>query len=239
MERFVDIHTHILPGLDDGARDETEAMAMLRMAWEDGTGALVLTPHHRGHYRRNTPQKIRPIFDSLCARAARELPELELYLGNEVGVEVELVEKLEQGQVLSINGGDYVLLEFRDSATARQVLDGVLELLSCGYTPVIAHAERYDAFRSSRDLADEVTRLGALIQVNAGSLFGEDGLAVRRCCKRLLRRGNVHFVASDAHDPQKRTPVLSKCYQRICRKYGEDYAQQLFWRNARDILKEK
>lgn len=236
MERFVDIHTHILYGLDDGARDEEQAIALLRMAWEDGTGAVVLTPHYRGHYRRNTGEKVRAQFDSLRQRAAKELPELELYLGNEVSLEVELEKKLEQGQVLSLNGGDYVLLEFRESASPRQVLEGTLKLLNCGYTPIVAHAERYEAFQGHRTLADEVIGLGGMIQINAGSLFGENGLAPWLCCKRLLRKKKVHFVASDAHDTQKRTPMLGKCYRLISRKYGTDYARRLFWRNAREIL---
>ncbi len=239
MGRFVDIHTHILPGLDDGARDLEQAMALLRMAWEDGTGAVILTPHHRGNFRKNTPQLLREVFGNLQARAAKELPELELYLGSEAGMELELGEKLRQGRVLSLNGGDYVLLEFRSTATARQVVESVLELLNYSYTPIIAHAERYEAFRQNRRLAEEVVRLGALIQINAGSLFGENGLSTKLCCKRLLRQRKVHFVASDAHDSENRTPILSKCYQRICRRYGADYGERLFWRNAREMLQEK
>ena len=239
MERFVDIHTHILPGLDDGAQNMEQAMELLRMAWEDGTGTVVLTPHYRGHYRKNTPQQLQEAFEHLRERAAKELPELMLYLGNEAGMELELGEKLEQGRVLSLNGGHYVLLEFHNSVTQRRVVEGVLELLSCGFTPIIAHAERYDAFCQDRQLAAEVIRLGALIQINAGSFFGESGWTSKHCCKRLLRRGEVHFVASDAHDIKHRTPILSECYRKICRKYGADYGAELFWHNAGEILREK
>jgi len=239
MERFVDIHTHILPGLDDGARDLEQAMALLRMAWEDGTGTVVLTPHHRGRYRKNTPQQLQEAFASLRERAAAELPEMVLYLGSEAGMELELGEKLEQGSVLSLNGGAYVLLEFHHNVTHRRVIEGVLELLNCGYTPIIAHAERYDAFCQNRHLAGEVIRLGAMIQMNAGSLFGESGLMTKLCCKRMLRRGQVHFVASDAHDTEARTPVLSECYRKICRRYGEEYAALLFWQNAEAMLQDK
>ena len=80
MERFVDIHTHILPGVDDGSPDLERSINLLRMAWEDGTGAVILTPHYRGRYRRNTPQQLREIYQTLQAHASIELPEMELFL---------------------------------------------------------------------------------------------------------------------------------------------------------------
>ncbi len=239
MERFVDIHTHMLPGVDDGAPDLEHAMELLRMAWEDGTGAVILTPHYRGRYRKNTPEQLRQAFDGLQQSVKKELPEMELFLGSEAGIERELTEKLLNRQVLSLNGGNYVLLEFHSDCTSKHVVEGILELLNCGYIPVIAHAERYDAFCNNKHLADEVIRLGALIQINAGSITGSAGFATKCCCARLLKKRNVHFIASDAHDTHERTPLLSQCYRRICKKYGEEYGAALFWENARAMLAEE
>lgn len=238
MERFVDIHTHILPGVDDGAADLEQALALLRMAWEDGTGAVILTPHHRGKYRRNIPQQLGQAFQELKQAVSAELPEMELYLGNEAGIEIELTEKLACGRVLTLNASAYVLLEFPFNCTRRQVVDGVLELVNCDYIPIIAHAERYDAFCQNPRLAEEVSGLGAYIQINADSVMGGAGFWAKRCCARMLKRGNVHFIASDTHDTKYRRPTLSKCYRLICKKYGEDYAAVLFWENARMLLKE-
>lgn len=237
-ERFVDIHTHILPKVDDGAKDLEQAVELLHMAWNSGTGAVVLTPHYRGHYRRNTPQQLQDAFQQLKQRMAKELPELELYLGNEAGIELDLVEKLLEGRVLSINGGNYVLLEFYTAGSAQQVVDGVLDILNCGFTPVIAHAERYDAFCKNKKLASEIIDLGALIQINGDSIFGGAGFGPKRCAKRLLRKHQVHFVASDAHDALRRHPKLDKCYGKISKKYGKEYAAQVFWQNARELLEE-
>lgn len=236
-ERFVDIHSHILPAVDDGAKDMEQSMELLRMAWEGGTGAVILTPHYRGRYRRNTPEQLRRVFEELRGLAARELPEMELYLGNEAGIELELVEKLAEGRVLSLNGGDYVLLEFHTASTAAQILAGVLDVLNCGFIPVIAHAERYDAFCQHRKLAAEAISFGALIQVNADSVMGGAGFAPKRCARRLLRKHQVHFVASDAHDATRRHPLLAPCYRRISQKYGKEYAAQIFWENGRALLK--
>ncbi|MBQ3215843.1 MAG: capsular biosynthesis protein [Oscillospiraceae bacterium] len=239
MERFVDIHTHILPGMDDGAQNPDQALELLKMAWDSGIGAVILTPHYRGHYRRNTPQQLRQAYESLCAQAKKELPELELYLGNEVGIEIELAEKLTDGRTLSLNGGSYVLLEFHSDCTAKQVVNGVLDILNCGFTPIIAHAERCDAFLNDRHLAGDVIDFGALIQLNAAGVMGRTGCRAKRCCHRLLKKNQVHFIASDAHDMKTRPPRLDECYRLVCKKYGEDYADALFRRNARTVLTSK
>lgn len=235
---FIDIHTHILPGVDDGAKDMNQAVELLQLAWDNGTAAVILTPHYRGRYRKNTPQQLREVFDTLKQRAAETLPDMKLYLGNEAGIELELAERLSEGRVLSLNDGSYVLLEFHTASSASQILDGVLDVLNCGFTPVIAHAERYDAFCQNRKLATEVIGFGGLIQVNADSIMGGAGYASKRCARRLLRKHQAHFVASDAHDATIRHPLLTPCYQLVSRKYGKEYADRVFKENARELLEE-
>lgn len=237
-EGFIDIHTHILPGLDDGAKDMEQAMELLQLAWDNGTVGVILTPHFRGRYRRNTPEQLRQTFEELRQRAAVQLPEMELYLGNEAGIEIELAEKLIEGRVLSLNGGNYVLLEFHTASSATQILKGVLDVLNCGFTPIIAHAERYDAFCQNKRMAEGLIQFGALIQVNADSILGGAGYASKRCARRLLRKKKVHFVASDAHDATRRHPMLMSCYRKVSKKYGKEYAARVFWENARAILEE-
>lgn len=236
---FVDIHTHILPGVDDGAKNLDQAMELLQLAWDNGTAAVILTPHYRGRYRRNTPEQLRQVFAELQQRAAQQLPEMQLYLGNEAGIEQELAERLLEGRVLSLNGGDYVLLEFHTASSAPQIVEGVLEILNCGFTPVIAHAERYDSFCQNKKLAQEVIDFGALIQVNADSILGGAGSAPKRCALRLLRKAQVHFVASDAHDATRRHPMLTPCYRKVSRKYGKAYAAKVFRENALMLLSEE
>lgn len=233
---FVDIHTHILPGVDDGAPDLAQAVALLKKAWEKGTGGVVLTPHFRGRYRDNVAQKLQPVFEQLKQEAALQCPDMKLYLGSEVGYELDVSEKIADGTVLSLNGTRYVLLEFRDKAFRSRILEGTLEVLNYGYIPILAHVERYEAIRNKPDLAAELIHLGALIQINADSVMGRLGLRVKRCCRHLLRNHCVHFVATDAHDDRHRTPNLKACYGRILRKYGEDRAKALFYQNARVML---
>lgn len=236
MSRSIDIHTHILPGLDDGAREMAQAMELLHLAWEDGTDTVVLTPHYRGRFRKNTPAQLVEAYEALCRKVRQELPDMKLYLGNEAGWERELPDKLDAGRVLPLGQTDCVLLEFDYGDPRPRILDGVLELSNRGYIPVIAHVERYDAFRKHKTLADEVLELGALLQLNADSVLGCQGLGVKSYCHWLLKRQLVHFIASDGHDSEFRPPLLGECFRRVEKKYGSDYAEALFRDNANAML---
>jgi protein-tyrosine phosphatase len=236
VEGFVDIHTHILPGVDDGAQNLAQSVELLKMAFQQGTGAVILTPHYRGRYRGNTEQKLSVQYHELCKAAKKECPELELYLGCEVGYELDVSEKLADGSVLTLNGTRYVLLEFPEKSFRSRIMDGVLEVLNFGYTPIIAHMERYEAFHRSPELTREVMELGALIQLNADSILGKYGFGLKRYCRRLLKAHQVHFIATDAHDTKSRKPDLKTCYRKICKKFGKDRAEMLFYRNARVML---
>lgn len=236
MEGFVDIHTHILPGVDDGASDLAQSLELLKQACAQGTGAVVLTPHYRGRFRDNTTQKLTKLFDELCQAAKTQCPGLELYLGCEVGYELDVSERLADGTVLPLNGTRYVLLEFREGSFRSRIMSGVLEVLNFGYIPIIAHAERYDAFRQYPSLARELVNLGALLQLNADSILGKYGFGIKWYCHKLLKSQLVHFVATDAHDPTQRKPDLKTCYDRLRKKYGQEYADVLFFKNARVML---
>lgn len=234
--RFVDIHTHILPGVDDGAQDLTQAVSLLQRAWEQGTGAVVLTPHYRGRYRDNVRGKLEPVFRELTLAAQKACPGMELYLGCEVGYELDVSEKLAQGSVLTLNDTRYVLLEFRDSAFRSRILEGTLEVLNFGYVPIIAHVERCEAFHEHRDLARELVDLGALLQINADSVIGRRGFGMKRFCHKLMKNHCVHFIGSDAHNADTRSPDLKECCEKIKRKYGPAYAELLLCGNARTVL---
>lgn len=234
---FVDIHTHILPGVDDGAADTEQAKAMVRMAYQDGTRCLFLTPHYRGRYRKYyDPEKLRNAFCDLRQALAPEFPELRLILGSEVTYEADAPELLSEGKILSLCGTEYVLLELFSKMPPSQVLNAVSETIRYGFVPILAHVDRYEVFRKEKGLIDEVLGMGALIQLNADSVLGSNGFWVKRFCHKLIRAGKVHFIASDAHDLLHRTPSLQKCYRQISKKYGKSLADDLFCRNTIKIL---
>lgn len=238
-EGFADIHTHILPGVDDGAQDMPQALALLRMAYEDGTRSVFLTPHYRGQYKQNSPAWLREVFSMFCQMAQQELPDIKLYLGNEVYFEQEAPARLAAGQILPMNNSRYCLLEFHAGALRSQIITGVSEMLCGGFTPIIAHAERYSIFVQDRTLVDEVLDMGALIQLNADSVMNGHGRAVSMFCQRLLKERKAHFIATDAHDASKRPPLLQECFRKVCKKYGQEYAAGLFYENARAVAENK
>lgn len=233
---FADIHTHLLFGVDDGAVDLQQSLELLAMARENGTTVVVMTPHHRGRFRSNTPQHLRQRFQELVDRVKTEIPDMKLYLGNEAAHERELGDKVAEGRVLSLNDSHYVLMEFDFNSSRVQVVEETMALIGSGYTPIIAHAERYDIFRKNKKLPEELIYVGALIQINADSILGKCGFATKRVCHRLLKNGMVHFVASDGHDTKERPPVLKECFDYVSKRYGEDYAWSIFRDNALDLL---
>jgi protein-tyrosine phosphatase len=236
LNGFIDIHTHILPGVDDGARTLEESLALLDVARQSGTRALVLTPHYRGKYKTCTPGLLREQFSLLQEAAGQKFPELQLYLGQEIFFETDIPDALSAGRILLLNGSHYVLLEFSPGSLRSQIIRGVSETVLSGCTPIIAHAERYSIFRKDSTLVDEVLHMGALIQLNADSILGSHGFGVKHCCHKLLRQGKAHFIASDAHDLTHRTPQLRECFLHIHKKFGQEYAARLFSENALAVI---
>ncbi len=239
MNGFIDIHTHILPGVDDGAADMQEACLLVRMARQDGTEALFLTPHYRGDYGDYSARNLQEVFSRLREQVAREVPDIRLHLGTEIRFDSDVPEKLLQGKLLTMAGSDFVLLEFGRQALKSQILMGVSETVRYGFVPIIAHAERCETFRANPALLDEVRNLGGYIQINADSIMGAHGFAVKRFSHKLLKGRKADFVATDAHDSQSRPPLLSKCFLRVSKKYGQDYAAQVFCENARSITRKE
>jgi protein-tyrosine phosphatase len=233
--KLMDIHTHILPGADDGAKDMQEALSLVRLAWDNGTTGIVLTPHHRGTFK-NDPDSLRERFRLFQKAVHKEVPKMKLWLGCEIRYQSDIPQKIQQGALLTMCDSRYVLLEFASTAFRSHIVSAIRECEDIDKIPIIAHAERYDAFHQDASLVDEVLRMGARIQLNADSIMGKCGFRVKRLCHKLLKAKKVHFVASDAHDSKYRRPVLLPCYNRIRKKYGEEYAKQLFWYNPRTLI---
>ena len=236
MNGFVDLHTHVLPGVDDGAKNTDEAMELVRMAFQNGTRTMFLTPHYRGVFKKNKPDHLREVFSLFCRQAEQAFPGMKLCLGNEVYFETEAPGKLLAGEILSLCDSQYALLEFRSASLRSQIITGVSETIRHGFTPIIAHIERYDIFCKDPTLVDEVLDMGALLQLNADSVLGSNGFGVKRFCHKVLKEQKIHFIASDAHDALKRPPLLRECFLKVHKKYGGEYAHSLFYDNAQAVI---
>ncbi len=236
MEDLYDIHIHLIHGVDDGPGDLEEAVGMLKQAAEDGIRTIIATPHKRyGMFEYDI---------GVVEEHYRELKEIaedmgiRLYLGCEYHACSDMVEDLKTGKVHTLADTDYVLCEFAHLTTEVQMQDAVYSLTANGYKPVIAHAERYEAIQKDPEFCRELKKRGAFIQINAGSIFGEDGHMIRKTARILLKNGLADAVASDAHGTKYRKSSLAKAYGFVVKRYTERYARDIFLRLPQDILKD-
>ena len=239
LSSFVDLHCHLLSATDDGAKSDDEMYAMLDASYADGVRHLCVTPHFHTELWQGTPQKSDISFEKLLAYAAR-YPDLHLYRGNELLYQQNATQELSAGHCRTLNGSRYVLVDF-PARVSQFVLTHALQDLRCnGYTPVLAHVERYVCLHRHLPTAESLVRdWGLLLQVNASSLFGEWGHAVRRQAKAILRRGLCAVIASDAHGMERRKPGLSSACALVNKMLGEEDARRMFFEMPLAILENR
>ncbi|HET9481036.1 MAG TPA: CpsB/CapC family capsule biosynthesis tyrosine phosphatase [Candidatus Polarisedimenticolia bacterium] len=224
---LIDIHSHILPAIDDGSRSLEESVQLCRIAEEDGIRELVCTPHVDFRYtnRRST---IEGPFERLESAIRGAGLQLRLIKGAEVHMAPDIVVRLRDGDLVTYNDqGRYLLLEFPFQQVIMGVEDIVYRLRLAGVTPVIAHPERIGYFMDDTDRLFRLIRLGALGQVTGGSLLGQFGEKSQRAGMLMVERHLAHVVASDAHDTSYRRPVLSETAEAIAQRFGEDRARAM------------
>ncbi len=228
---FVDIHCHLLPGIDDGARDLQESLAMARMAVAEGTRGIVVTPHQLGSYAHNSGDDIRRRTAELQAELDREHIPLRIAAGADVRIEEGMVEKLLSGEVLTLGDlGRHVLLELPHELyfPLEPLLD---ELTARGITGILSHPERNHGILRRPDLLPSLVDYGCLMQVTAGSLMGTFGPHSQQLAEGMLAQGFVHFISTDAHGIVKRRPLMRRAYERARELAPEPTCQAMFCEN--------
>ena len=237
MEGYIDMHCHILPGVDDGAKDIDEMKQMLRIAYEEGIRCIIATPHHHPRRGRENPKIIRRQA-KLLREAAHEIDEhFRIYLGTEIFFGQDIVDKLEAGRVLTMNGRDYVLVEFSPTDTFTYIRQSLQQLQLGGYEVILAHVERYNCIVKEAELADQLCEMGIRLQVNADSIIGESGREVKKFVKYLMDSDLLFCVGTDAHGSRHRAPRMKKAAAYVKKKYGEEYMRRIFFSNAKIMLK--
>ena len=219
---MIDIHTHLLFGVDDGPKKIEESIEMLKYAKEQGIDTIVLTPHYRrGMFAFNKEQVVANMQKLLPY--AQEIG-IDLYLGTEFHVNGDIVEYLDNERCFTIAGSSYVLTEYEYETEYSYIHKMTQELMLHGYTPVIAHVERYECLVSDIARVETLKEMGARIQVNADAVLGVDGWRIKQFCKKLFKYGLVDIVASDSHGRNRRSCNMKKCREYIAKKYGESVA---------------
>lgn len=231
--KICDIHTHVLPGVDDGARTMQQALQMLKNAAASDVEYLVVTPHCNRPDSRAL-QELQTVFQRLCEESA-QIP-VKLALGAEVHVTQQLPELLRKGQLLTINSGRYLLTEFPFDWEASEFLPMLEKICALGYIPVVAHPERYHAVMEAPEQVYPWLELGCHIQLTAASVVGKYGQRPQKCAAYLLKNGMACCVASDAHGTENRNNNLLEVESYLSLYYSRQCAKALLWDNPMRIF---
>lgn len=233
---MVDIHNHVLYGVDDGPETIDESVQMLQDAKAQGIHTIICTPHYRHGVFPYPEESIAGHF--LKLRESAKTIGIRLELGCEYHVNSTMAEYFKEGRCCSLAGSCYVLAEYSYGTEFSYIRESCTELLRNGYIPVIAHMERYRCFQKKPYLTSELAEFGALMQVNADSVLGMAGRAEKKLCHRLLKEECVDIIASDCHGMKERRCRMQECREYVSDKYGRDYAKLLFEDNPGMILKD-
>ena len=236
---MIDIHAHILPGIDDGASDMNSALEMAALAVESGVTILTATPHSSVYGRQQNhwdQALIQKIIDFRFELEKAKIP-LKIAPGMEIYGTSEVPTLLKQRKLLGLNGSIYPLIEFAFTNYAAKATEILEDVLSIGMRPVVAHPERYDYVQKDPSILNLWVDMGCLLQINKGSLLGSFGRAEKQLALELVDRNFAFAVASDAHSPTIRTTWMKDVQTLLIEEFSEHTAKQLLYSNPLKLLK--
>ena len=236
MDGIIDIHSHILPGLDDGSRSLEQTLSMIGIAYSEGIRTIIATPHYQESKVSNPIARIEESIGIVNEAIAMSYPDMKLYMGSEIYYSQDIGALLNDKLIPTLAGSKYILVEFSPMSDYRYIKEGLHSLVLEGYIPILAHCERY--IEATRDISrvEELISMGVYIQVNSMSIDGSTGRDYEKFTKKLLKRKLVHFIATDSHSDRTRAPSVGKTIAYINKKYGEAYTKQLLTDNPGRII---
>ena len=238
---MIDIHSHIVFDVDDGPKSIEDSKALLREAYNQGVRMIVSTSHRRKGMFETPEEKIATNFLKVREIAKEVADDLVIAYGAEIYYTPDVLEKLENKRIPTLNDSRYALIEFSMNTPCRDIHRGLSNILMLGITPVIAHIERYDALENNEKRVRELIDMGCYTQVNSSHvlkprLFGETYKFMKKRAQYFLEKDLVHVIASDMHNLDSRPPYMEEAYQIISKKYGRAKAEELFVENPRKII---
>lgn len=235
---MVDIHSHILPFVDDGSNDLETSFEMLKSAAAASTNEIVLTPHCNLYDReKNYLYEMQLVFDAFKQKAEKRNIDIKIYLGAEVFADESITQLLKKGLLPTINGSRFLMIEFDFYSTPAYICDTVRSISRMGYLPIVAHPERYSCIKKFNGVSMEIMNNGGLLQVNKGSLTGEFSESSRHTALELISHNTAQFVASDAHSLSSRTVEMDLTYEMLEDYFGEKTAQRLLKDNPAGVIR--
>jgi len=235
---LIDIHSHILPGVDDGAKTEEESLKMARAAVDQGIHTIIATPHHKNGHFDNEKASILKQVDILRDLFAHEDIPLTLLAGQEPRIYGEMVEDLEKGELLSLNETKYVHVEFPFRDVPHYASRLLFDIQVAGYVPVIVHPERNQELLEKPGKLYHFVQKGALTQVTAASVVGKFGKNIQRFTNQLIEANLTHFIASDAHNTSTRPFYMAEAFRQVQEDFGNELFY-LFMENSQLLIENK
>lgn len=238
---MIDLHSHIIFGVDDGPKTIEESKQLLIEAFHQGVRTIVATSHRRIGMFETPEEKIQMNFNQVQELAKEISPDLTILYGAEVYYSNEMLEKLKNREVPCINETSYILVEFSRTTSYWEIKNALKNLLMIGLTPIVAHIERYQSLENNEKYLKEIIAMGCYTQVNSSSIlkpkfFNDKNKVLKKRAKYFMERNLVHFIASDMHNLSKRPPHMKEAYEIILKKYGEKKAKELFVDNPNRII---
>jgi protein-tyrosine phosphatase len=233
---MVDLHNHILPGIDDGAKDMEETLKMGKIAEAEGFSKIIATPHYiEGEFTLEKEQFL-SIINTVNEHFAKNTVNIEVLPGLEVYLSPDLPSKLKKGEIHTLNNTPYVLVEFPMSSVPIYTEDILYEMRLLGYKPVIAHPERYIKIMKDPDYLRGLVEQGNYVQINSLSIIGVLGKKTKQTAEILLKHKMVHFIGTDAHTSRIRSPRIKEALEQMRKWVGDEYVEEII-NNGRALIR--
>lgn len=230
---MIDIHTHLLPGVDDGSTSLQQTIGQLRIMTQAGVRKVYLTPHFMRNLYHNTKEVLLPVFNNLKKEVEMLEINIQLVLGSEFFIDNHAAETI-QAEDLTLGDSSYVLFESMLQQIPAEIFEQTYQMQKAGYKLIMAHPERYTDIIRKPDLVEDFLHRDIYLQINAGSLLGMYGRNVQHTAISLLEKGYIHFIASDNHGDHQEA-VLADAYQFVSHNFGDKIAEELFENNPARI----
>ena len=231
--RVIDIHNHILPGIDDGSMSIEESLDIAGIAMDNYITDIICTPHYKQYLDSAGPEKVKELVKELQKKLDENSISIRLYPGNEIMYYERMGDK---GEFLSMNSSDYLLVEFDPDVSFNKLLNKTINLTRNGYNVILAHTERYFCLLEDMDNVCKLTDEGILIQVNSNSVVRKENRKIFRFVDKLLKNKYVDFVATDAHDTDYRKPNMKACAEYLYQNFDKEYVDEILYLNAERLL---
>lgn len=234
---YFDMHTHIIPGYDDGSVDMDMSMEMVKIAYQQGIRHICATPHCNNRIPKVT-QQLEKKYEELMMCIQEEYPDMTMRLGNENMYCLGLVDKLKKKEALTLAGTRYVLVEFQCSERYTVIYKAIRELVDAMYIPIIAHVERYVELRNE-DRIKNIISVGAYLQMNSKSVLGGVFNKNAKYCRNLIKKRYIHLLGSDCHNTTSRSPIMEDAIKKLRSVVDDDTLDWILYINPKKVFADK